>query len=173
MILGVQYECTERYGNIVMDTIWQPDLLAFSGPKYKAVLQSIRDAIGADTLQPGDKLPPVRDLAWRLGITPGTVARAYTILTDDGTLVAEVGRGTFVARPDTGAPLTGNVPIEIDSTTHNSDPDSWHVNLFSPHLPAVGQTALIRQLLTEVAQDPPSGLMHYPPRAGGRAARVG
>ena len=155
-----------------MNTIWQPDLLRTSGPKYKAVTQAIRDAIAGHALRAGDKLPPVRDLAWRLGITPGTVARAYTILTDDGTLVAEVGRGTFVARPDTKAPLLADVPLEVDSATHNSEAQSWHVNLFSPHLPNVGQATLIRQLMTQVAQDPPSGLMHYPTRAGGQPARA-
>ncbi len=155
-----------------MNTIWQPDLQHTTGPKYKAVVEAIRNAIASDILQPDEKLPPVRDLAWRLGITPGTVARAYTILTDDGTLVAGVGRGTFVARPDPKAPLLADVPIEIDSAAHNSEAQSWHVNLFSPHLPSVGQATLIRQLMAQVAQDPPSGLMHYPTRAGGRPARA-
>ena len=82
-----------------MDTIWQPELMDGQGPKYKAVAQSIRDGIAKGTLPVGQKLPPVRDLAWTLQITPGTVARAYTILTDEGLLEAEVGRGTFVAPP--------------------------------------------------------------------------
>lgn len=155
-----------------MNTIWQPDLPQGARPKYKAVMQAIRDAISTQTLQPGDKLPPVRDLAWRLGITPGTVARAYTLMTDEGTLIAEVGRGTFVARPDPKAPLLADVPLEIDSTEHNSDAHSWHANLFSPHLPSVGQATLIRHLLADVAQDPPSGMMHYPTRRGGLAARA-
>ncbi len=154
-----------------MDTIWQPDLLDGPGPKYKAVMQAIRTAIMSHALGPGDKLPPVRDLAWKLGITPGTVARAYTLLTDDGTLVAEVGRGTFVAKPDLAEPLSGDVPLEVDSATHNAEQQGWQVNLFSPHLPSVGQATLIRQLLGEVAADPPSGMMHYPTRSGGRPAR--
>lgn len=161
-----------RYGNIVMDTIWQPEVVFGQGPKYKAVMQSIRDSIAANRLIAGDKLPPVRDLAWKLGITPGTVARAYTLLTDDGTLVAEVGRGTFVSKPANHAPLLGDIPIEIDSAPHNVEVDEYQVNLFSPHLPNVGQAALVRTLLAEVAQDPPSGMMHYPTRAGGKAARI-
>ncbi|WP_415920723.1 PLP-dependent aminotransferase family protein [Tateyamaria sp. SN6-1] len=155
-----------------MDTIWRPDLLDAPGPKYKTVMQAIRDAITTDALRPGDKLPPVRDLAWKLGITPGTVARAYTLLTDDGALVAEVGRGTFVARPDSKTPLLADVPLEVDSATHNAEAQSWHVNLFSPHLPSVGQAPLIRKLMAQIAQDPPSGLMHYPTRSGGQPARA-
>ena len=154
-----------------MNTIWQPDLLDTPGPKYKAVMQTIRDSIATHKLQPGEKLPPVRDLAWKLGITPGTVARAYTLLTDDGTLRAEVGRGTFVSTPDTKAPLWVDIPLEVDSTTHNSDYHAYQVNLFSPHLPSVGQATLIRNLLAEVASDPPSGMMHYPTRTGARPAR--
>ncbi|MEX0312219.1 MAG: PLP-dependent aminotransferase family protein, partial [Tateyamaria sp.] len=155
-----------------MGTIWSPDLLEGQGPKYKAVMQVIRQRITNHDLTPGDKLPPVRDLAWTLGITPGTVARAYTLLTDDGTLTAEVGRGTFVAQPDEKAPLFADVPLEIDSTPHNSEAQTWQVNLFSPHLPSVGQATLIRRLLAEVAQDPPSGMMHYPTRRGGAPARA-
>lgn len=154
-----------------MDTIWQPDLLDTTAPKYKAVMQAIRDRIATQTLRPGEKLPPVRDLAWKLGITPGTVARAYTLLTDDGTLMAEVGRGTFVAQPDRKTPLLADVPIEIDSATHNAEAQTHQVNLFSPHLPSVGQATLIRTLLAEVASDPPSGMMHYPTRSGAQAAR--
>ncbi|MEO0391133.1 MAG: PLP-dependent aminotransferase family protein, partial [Pseudomonadota bacterium] len=154
-----------------MSTIWVPELVNGSGPKYKAVADAIRQGIAAGDLTPGTKLPPVRDLAWRLGITPGTVARAYTLLTDDGTATAGVGRGTFVAAPDAGAPLLREVPLEVDSATHNAEVQTWHVNLFSPHLPSVGQAPLMRRLLGEIAQDPPSGLMHYPTRVGARAAR--
>ena len=155
-----------------MNTIWRSDLLDVPGPKYKAVMHAIRDNIMAHRLHPGDKLPPVRELAWTLGITPGTVARAYTLLTDDGTLFAEVGRGTFVATPDSQRPLLSDVPLEIDAVQHNAEYQSHQVNLFSPHLPQVGQAALIRRLLADVAQDPPSGMMHYPSRGGARPARV-
>ncbi|APE43555.1 aspartate aminotransferase [Sulfitobacter alexandrii] len=152
-----------------MDTIWAPEGLGSAGPKYKAVVTMIRNHIATKALQVDDRLPPVRDLAWRLGITPGTVARAYNILTDDGTLRAEVGRGTFVAAPKVvGRPLN---LIEIDPVRHNTGGDTDEVNLYSPHLPNGGQAELIRRLLIEVAQDPPSGVMHYPSRRSAQAAR--
>ncbi|MFN3209573.1 MAG: PLP-dependent aminotransferase family protein [Roseovarius sp.] len=154
-----------------MGTNWQPELADENAPKYKALMQAIRTGIGDQSLAPGDKLPPVRDLAWRLGITPGTVARAYSGLTDDGTLVAEVGRGTFVARPK---PVADDHPfaIEEDSVEHNSGGDGFAVNMISPHLPSVGQARLIRQLMADIAQDPPSGVMHYPSRRNMQPARV-
>lgn len=153
-----------------MDTIWPDGLVSAKGPKYKAVAETIRKAITTKILSEGAKLPPVRELAYKLQITPGTVARAYTILTDEGVLRAEVGRGTFVASPDSGA--SSPQSIVVDVVKHGSEGgDGYHVDLFSPHLPAVGQTALIRQLLSEVVQDPPSGLMHYPNRNSERPAR--
>ena len=67
-----------------MDTIWPTDLPKSKGPKYTRVADTIRKAIENKQLEVGVKLPPVRELAYRLQITPGTVARAYSILTEEG-----------------------------------------------------------------------------------------
>lgn len=150
-----------------MGTIWTPDLSQLEGPKYQRLAQALRLAVRAGDLAIGDKVPPVRDLAWRVEMTPGTVARAYTILTDEGVFEAGVGRGTFVAKPKTVMPA----PIEIDAVPHNSDVTEGPINLYSPVLPDVGQVALIQQLMVGIAQNPPSGLMHYPSRAGFQHAR--
>jgi len=83
--------------NNVTDTIWAVDFAGSSEPKYIVLVQFLRAAIRSARLAPGDRLPPVRDLAWRLGITPGTVARAYRLATDEGLLQTQVGRGSFVA----------------------------------------------------------------------------
>lgn len=159
-----------------MDTIWSSDALTGGGPKYKTVVGMIRDKITKGELQTGAKLPPVRELAWKLQITPGTVARAYTVLTDSGVLRAEVGRGTFVAR--IGAGLGRSAPdkplnlIEVDVVEHNhATADTDNVNLFSPHLPNGGQARLIRSVLRDISEDPPSGVMHYPSRRSARPAR--
>ncbi|KIN60938.1 Transcriptional regulator, GntR family protein [Sulfitobacter noctilucae] len=158
-----------------MGTIWTPEALEGIKPKYKAVVAMIRESIAVGELTVGAKLPPVRDLAWDLKITPGTVARAYTVLTDSGVLRAEVGRGTFVAdsSDSIGADLTEPLInlIEIDSVRHMTGGDTDHANLFSPHLPNGGQAELIRKLLGEIAADPPSGIMHYPSRRTATAAR--
>lgn len=158
-----------------MGTILAKEMLRESKPKYKAVVAMIRDQIAAGGLTVGEKLPPVRELAWQLQITPGTVARAYTVLTDSGVLHAEVGRGTFVSDPATTIDKeSGELPlnlIEIDAVHHNAAVDFNAVNLFSPHLPDGGQAELICRLLGEIAQNPPSGIMHYPSRRSARPAR--
>ncbi len=97
-----------------MSTILAKEMLRDSKPKYKAVVAMIRDQIAAGGLSVGDKLPPVRELAWQLQITPGTVARAYTVLTDSGVLHAEVGRGTFVSDPATTIEKeSGELPLNL------------------------------------------------------------
>jgi DNA-binding transcriptional MocR family regulator len=157
-----------------MGTIWTPEALDRAGPKYKAVVAMIRDRIATGSLAEGARLPPVRELAWQLGITPGTVARAYTVLTDSGVLRAEVGRGTFVAPLHAPAEPAPEVPLnllEIDSVIHGSGGEGETVSLFSPHLPNGGQVQLIQQLLGRIAQEPPSGVMHYPSRRSAQAAR--
>ena len=58
------------------DTSWQPDLTLFPGPKYLALARALRDAVRSGKLLPGAQLPTVRDLAWSIHVTPGTVSRA-------------------------------------------------------------------------------------------------
>ena len=150
-----------------MDTIptnvVEVDFAGDDRPKYVVLELAIRDAIRRGVLPPGARLPATRDLAWRVGVTPGTVARAYSRLTDDGTLDAAVGRGTFVSGADrSGAGICDPRPGIVDATPHTAGDDGGSVNLMAPHLPTVGQDALIRRLMAEVAADPPSGVMHYP-----------
>lgn len=80
-------------------TIWQPEIAQRSGPRYQAIADAISDAISDGALRAGDRLPPQRDLAWRLGVTVGTVSRAYALAEQKGLLSGEVGRGTFVRDP--------------------------------------------------------------------------
>lgn len=141
------------------------------GPKYRALAEAIRQAVATDTLAPEEKLPPVRDLAWELGITPGTVARAYSILTDERLLRAEVGRGTFVASAVDDPVLLPDPLANIDPVPHGSEGQDLPVSLMSPGMPNVGQSSFIKELLLKIAADPPSGIMHYPTREAFRPAR--
>ena len=85
MIEAIQSPTRELQRNIVLDTNWAPDLTRCEGPKYLALSHALREAIRDGRLAPGVQLPPVRDLAWALKVTPGTVARAYQAeVTPDG-----------------------------------------------------------------------------------------
>lgn len=83
-----------------MMTIWVPDLAGQGGPRYLALAEAIAGAIARGELRPGDRLPPQRTLAWRLGVTTGTVGRAYAVAASRGLLAGEVGRGTYVRAPE-------------------------------------------------------------------------
>ncbi|MCB0824965.1 MAG: PLP-dependent aminotransferase family protein [Armatimonadetes bacterium] len=66
-------------------------------PAYRQVAEHIKQEIVVGNLTVGDRLPPVRELAQRVGISRLTVHRAYLSLVDQKVLEARQGSGTFVA----------------------------------------------------------------------------
>jgi len=73
-------------------------------PIYRQLIDQVRRAIARGGLRPGDRLPSVRQLSRDLVVNPNTIAKAYTELEREGTLVTQQGRGVFVA--DFGSDLT-------------------------------------------------------------------
>ncbi len=76
-------------------TIYTP-ILDRSKPLYLAIADAITTDVEGGTLPAGSRLPPQRDLAWRIGVTLGTVTRAYREVEQRGLLNGEVGRGSYV-----------------------------------------------------------------------------
>ena len=70
--------------------------LATGVPAYRQIIDQVLGAIAAGTLQGGDQLPTVRQLAVDLSINPNTVVRAYRELEIRGILTTQQGIGTFV-----------------------------------------------------------------------------
>lgn len=68
-----------------------------SAPVGAQLRGQIEYAIACGTLEPGSRLPTVRGLADRLGLSPVTVSQVYRDLQERRLLVASPGRGTFVA----------------------------------------------------------------------------
>src|SRR5204863_8736524 len=66
-------------------------------PAYVQLERRVRLAVADGTLQPGDRLPSVRQLAGRLGLALNTVGRAYAELSREGVIVARAGGGSEVA----------------------------------------------------------------------------
>src|ERR671934_562302 len=62
-------------------------------PVYVQIERRIRMGVADGTLQPGDHLPSVRDLARQLGLSPNTVGRAYADLSREGVIMARAGGG--------------------------------------------------------------------------------
>lgn len=66
-------------------------------PPYEQLRRQLADLIGLGVLSPGDRLPPVRQLAADLGLAAGTVARTYRELEQAGYVRSRRGGGTRVA----------------------------------------------------------------------------
>lgn len=64
---------------------------------HDQVAADIRRAIADGEANPGEKLPPARDLAAVLGVNNNTVLRALRILREEGLLEFQRGRGITVA----------------------------------------------------------------------------
>jgi len=70
-------------------------------PIYEQIVRQVKFAIADGSLNVGDHVPSVRELASRLAINPNTVARAYRDLQVGGLLLPIRGTGLAVAQ---GAP---------------------------------------------------------------------
>ncbi|WP_198590266.1 MocR-like ectoine utilization transcription factor EhuR [Paracoccus zhejiangensis] len=108
-------------------------------PAYRSLAQGIAAAIDAGNLRPGDRLPPHRDLAWKLGVSVQTVSRAYEELIRADLISGQVGRGSFVKSgprevvevPWYRAP-EGRQPIDLSMMTPVSLPliaEAWRDSL--------------------------------------------
>ena len=75
---------------------WVPDLGARDGPRYLAIAAAIAADMRTGALNPGDRLPPQRRLAERLGVDFTTVARGYVEAQKRGLVESRVGQGTYV-----------------------------------------------------------------------------
>lgn len=66
------------------------------GPLYLRLAQEIRQKIAEGELKPGERLPTVRALFQKTGISDGTIRHAYELLAREGMVSVIQGKGTFV-----------------------------------------------------------------------------
>lgn len=67
-------------------------------PVYEQLRSQLADLIASGSLRPGDRLPPLRQLAADLDLAVGTVGRAYKLLEADDLVRSRRGAGTRVHR---------------------------------------------------------------------------
>jgi GntR family transcriptional regulator len=79
---------------------------------HKQVTDQVKNAIARGTLEPGKKLPSIREMSRELRISPITIKRSYRDLEQDGYIVTRAGLGSFVADVDFGR-LRGEKVEEI------------------------------------------------------------
>ena len=137
-------------------TIWLPELRR-ERPLYLEIADAIRQDLASGALRPGDRLPPQRDLAYRLGVTTGTVTRAYAEAEKMGLLSGEVGRGSYLKAP---SPATAPFQPLARSTT-------GLIDLSLATAPPVTEAAALDRTLEQVMQSAGRlDLLQYPPPEG-------
>ena len=142
--------------NIVTMTTWTPHLVS-GRPRYLAIAEAMRSDLLSGALKPGDRLPTHRDLAYRLGVTTGTVTRGYAEAEKLGILVGEVGRGSFLRSP--GAQVH---PFQATSVH-----DGKFVNLSQASPPLIHESQDLDRALHQIMAAPSRiDLLDYTPPEG-------
>lgn len=71
---------------------------------YRQIVEQVKYRIAAGQLQPGQKLPSIRELAAELSINTRTVVKAYEQLRAEGLAVMQQGQGVFVTENQAVSP---------------------------------------------------------------------
>ncbi|MER7370422.1 GntR family transcriptional regulator [Nonomuraea wenchangensis] len=65
----------------------------------RQIAESLRSEINSGQLPPGGRLPTVRDLAERFGVSRNTATKAIALLKTEGLITARTGSGAYVREP--------------------------------------------------------------------------
>ena len=84
------------------------------GNTYLQLVQQVKQALRVGLLEPGDKLPRVREVAETLAINPNTVLKAYRELELAGLVQGRPGVGTFVTGTLAGESLDGQAALRTE-----------------------------------------------------------
>lgn len=153
-------------------TSWTPAIADRAGPRYRAIADAIAEDVAAGRLSVGGRLPTHRDLALRLGVTVGTVTRAYAEAERRGLVGGEVGRGTFVQSPV--KPLTSRDSLSWPPPD-GAGPGNGAaaVNMVVVRSPQNAAAAALAEALRELAaRADMAQLLNYAPYAGVYRHRV-
>lgn len=152
--------------------IWKPSIDGRPGTRAAALLEALGEDVAAGVLQPGERLPPQRDLARALRLSPNTVMRAYSEAVSRGLVTGEVGRGTYVRQPAKSSGL----PTGLKTGSALERPSVGGPIDFSLNLPFAGEAAeVLRGTLGEMVKEGnlASLLDHQDPQARGRHEEAG
>ncbi|MFJ2938466.1 aminotransferase class I/II-fold pyridoxal phosphate-dependent enzyme [Streptomyces sp. NPDC087219] len=81
------------------------------GRRASDIAASVERGVGLGALEPGQLLPPMRELAGLLGVNPNTVAAAYRTLRERGVIETDGRRGSRV-RPRPATTARGSLRVE-------------------------------------------------------------
>ncbi|MBE6573035.1 MAG: GntR family transcriptional regulator [Ruminococcaceae bacterium] len=65
-------------------------------PVYEQIIKQTEDFISKGILNPGDKIPSVRNLSVMLSVNPNTIQKAFSELDTRGLIFSVPGKGCFI-----------------------------------------------------------------------------
>lgn len=144
-------------------TNWTPNLSSGDGPLYLRLADRIESDIDSGALKSGTKLPPQRNLAYDIGVTIGTVGRAYALLRERGLVSGEVGRGTYIlARSGGTEEDIAAEPVEPrQEGTRFIEAPVGKLRFDSTAAPNVGQSGTIETMLASISRNYPDDVSSY------------
>ena len=105
--------------------------------KYYSLMETLKQAIQSGKIAPGERLPSENQLAAEYGLSRHTVRKALNLLSAEGYIVTEQGRGTFCSERLLHMKRSHNIAVIITYITDY---------IFSPADPGHGQCALRQRL---------------------------
>ena len=108
-----------------------------SRPIYTQIIDGFREQIATGVLQPGEKLPSVRELAAALTINPNTIQRSYRQLEVEGWIATVPGKGCFVCGSE---------------QTQQRERERWY-SAFDESAAALMALGVLRQTLVQRLED--------------------
>jgi DNA-binding transcriptional MocR family regulator len=92
---------------------WAQRLTDSGKPAYLLIPDLLAEDVASGRLSPGDRLPPLRELATALNLNYTTVARGLAEAQKRGQIDARPGRGSFVRSAAPALPLRGGSSAEM------------------------------------------------------------
>lgn len=144
-------------------TSWAPRIGPEGGPKYLAIAEALAADIRSGRLRPGERLPPQRALAGRLGVDLTTVTRAFNEARRRGLIEATAGRGSFV-----------RAAAALDRESAMAIPSTVDLSMNAPPQPSDARLAeRLHQGVGDVLASPDGLLhLHYQDSAGATPDRA-
>ncbi|MFP3989927.1 aminotransferase class I/II-fold pyridoxal phosphate-dependent enzyme [Streptomyces sp. E11-3] len=119
------------------------------GRRAADIAASVERAVGSGELEPGQLLPPMRELAARLGVNPNTVAAAYRTLRERGVIETAGRRGSRV-RPRPASTAREAIRVDVPPGVRDvsmGNPDPALLPSLTEALAAAGERAAERPVL--------------------------
>ncbi len=116
-------------------------------PLYEQIITSVKTAIFNGSLQEGEKLPSVRELAEFTGVNPNTISKAYSYLEREHIITKQKGKGTFVSE---------NIPRRSDDILINDAKEQLQkiiMDLYHMGIDKDGVIHMINQLYDNILKE--------------------